>query len=385
MSEPPALALRRATLEELEMPLRRPFSTSFGTERGRRVLLLSLEERGGEVGYAECVAGRDPLYSYESVGTARSTILDYLLPLLRGKERMSPASFAERARAIRGHPMAKATVEMALWDLAARAKGTPLQRMLVGPRRRVRSSVEVGVSVGLAKSPGALVEQVQEYREAGYHRIKLKVEPGRDRTEVLLVRAAFPGVPLWIDANQAYDGARDIPFLVRLAREAGLDLVEQPFGEDAWVAHARLARALPRSTRLCLDESVTSLPLLDLTLDLGAARALNIKAGRVGGLAESVRLHDRAEKAGIPVWCGGMLETGIGRAHAVHLASLPNFLLPADLSASDRYWEQDLIEEPFRLERGSRLAVPRGRGIGVEPVEARVRRVLRRRRVIPLR
>lgn len=384
MPVPPPLALRRATLEELEVPLRRPFATSFGTERRRRVLLLSLEERGGEVGYAECVAGRDPLYSYESVATAREMIVHYLLPGLAGGRGAGPLAFLAHAARFRGHPMAKATVEMALFDLQARTLGLPLQHLLAGPHRRPRTTVEVGVSVGLAKDPATLVDQVREYRDQGYGRIKLKVEPGRDEAYVRAVRRAFPSVPLWVDANQAYS-ARDLPFLARLAHAASLDVVEQPFPEDAWQAHARLARALPRRTRVCLDESIASLPLLDLALALGATRTLNVKPGRVGGLAESVRLHDRMARARLPVWCGGMLETGIGRAHNLHLASLPNFRLPSDLSASDRYWTEDLVDPPFRLERGSRLRVPRGTGVGVEPEERVVRRLRRRSRTLVLR
>ena len=369
----PPVHLRRAVLEELEMPLVRPFTTSFGTEKARRVLLLSLEEAHGEVGWAECVAGRDPLYSYESVATVREVLFRYLFPALeRSSDRATPQRFLEEASEIRGHPMAKALVEMALFDLAARREGVPLQRLLAG-KRPVRERVEVGVSVGMASSPAELLRQLEGYAGAGYRRLKLKVEPGRDRAFVLAARRTFPGRPLWIDANQAY-GAEDLPRLVRLCRGSHVQVIEQPFPEDALLLHARLARALGRGTQVCLDESVGSVERLDLALKERALGCLNIKPGRVGGLSTSVALHDRCQRAGVPVWCGGMLETGVGRAHNVHLASLPNFRLPADLSASDRYWTEDLIDPPFRLGPGSTLAVPRGSGTGVEPVEARVRK-----------
>ncbi|MDE2045126.1 MAG: o-succinylbenzoate synthase [Thermoplasmata archaeon] len=380
---PGGLRLRRAVLEELEIPLVRPFTTSFGTEKARRVLLLTLEERGGEQGYGECVAGRDPLYSYESVGTVREVLFRYLRPALAStSEAASPQAFLAAASRVRGHPMAKAMVEMALWDLAARHAHLPLQRLLA-PDRALRDRVEVGVSVGLAPTPEELVRQLECYAAQGYGRLKLKVEPGRDRPFVLAARRAFPGARIWVDANQAY-GGRDLPALRRLAREAKLEVVEQPFEEEDVLLHARLARALGRKTLVCLDESVRSMGSLELALREGALGCLNIKPGRVGGFTSAVALHDRAERARVPVWCGGMLETGIGRAHNLHLASLPNFRLPADLSASDRYWKQDVVEPSLRLERGSVLRVPKGPGIGVEPEERQVRRYRVSKQVLPI-
>ena len=381
--EPSPFELRRAHLEELELPLVRPFTTSFGTERRRRVLLLALEERGGEVGHGECVAGRVPLYSPESVGTVLHLLRTYHLPALRTLPEASPQRFLAATGRIRGHPMAKATVEMALWDLAARLQGRPLGRLLCS-RGELRTRIEVGVSVGLQRSPPALVKQVEGYRGDGYGRIKLKVEPGRDLGFVRAVRRALPGVPLWIDANQAYD-ARSWARVARMAREGRLGLVEQPFPEDALLLHARLARALPPGCRVCLDVSIASVARFDTAAELGAVGAVNIKPGRMGGHATSVALHDRAVRRGVPVWCGGMLETGIGRAHALHLASLPNFRLPADLSASDRYWREEILPEPFRLGPGSTLGVPRGPGIGVAPEERTVRRYRVHRRTVRLR
>ena len=374
----------RAVVDELELPLVRPFSTSFGTEEARRILLLTLEDADGVRGFSECVAGRDPYYSYESVPTVLEVLERYLLPSLAalGNE-VTPPRFLQAADRIRGHPMAKALVEMALWDLSARRSKLPLQKLLASGRP-VRERVEVGVSVGLASSPRELVRQLEEYAGQGYQRLKLKVEPGRDQDFVRAARESFPDSPLWIDANQAY-AAKDVDALATLCRSASLSVVEQPFGEDELLLHASLAQELRGTpTLVCLDESVTSLGRFELALQEGAVGCLNVKPGRVGGLSRSLELHDRAETAGVPVWCGGMLETGIGRAHDLHLASLPGFRLPADLSASDRYWKEDLIEPPFRLGPGSTLPVPTGDGIGVEPEEERLSKVRLAQRVLPL-
>ncbi len=376
--ELPSLRLRRATLRELELPLVHPFATSFGVERRRRLLLLALEEVGGKVGWAECVAGRDPLYSSESVSTAREMLRRYLLPLLGTVPETTPERFLTAAGAYRGHPMAKATVEMALWDLSARVLRTPLCRLLGGRDR----PIPVGVSVGLEASPQALVDQVAAYRTAGYGRIKLKVTPRKDEAYVAQVRRTFPDIPLWIDANQAY-ALEDLSRLARWAARYQVQLIEQPFPEDRLVWHARLARRLRPPTRLCLDESVTGPGRLEEALALRAIGVLNLKPGRVGGLGPSLELHARAARAGIPVWCGGMLETGVGRSHNLSLATLDGFILPSDLSASDRYYREDLVEPPFALGPGSTLRPRPGPGIGVDPVEARVARWTRRQWELP--
>ncbi len=374
----------RAVVDELELPLVLPFSTSFGTEGARRVLLLTLEDADGVRGFSECVAGRDPYYSYESVPIVLEVLERYLLPALAalGNE-VTPHRFLQAADRIRGHPMAKAWVEMALWDLSARRSKLPLQKLLAHGRP-VRERVEVGVSVGLVSSPRELVRQLEGYTGQGYRRLKLKVEPGRDRDFVRAARESFPEAPLWIDANQAYT-AKDLDALAKLCRDSALSVVEQPFGEDELILHASLARELEGTPALvCLDESVTSMGRLELALQEGAVGCLNVKPGRVGGLSRSLELHDRAEGARVPVWCGGMLETGIGRAHNLHLASLPGFRLPADLSASDRYWKEDLVEPPFRLGPASTLPVPTGPGIGVEPEEERLSKVRVAQRVFSL-
>lgn len=363
--------LRRAELDELEMPLVEPFETSFGVERRRRFLLLRLEAEDGEAGLGECVAARDPLYSGESVTTARWMIETYLLPLLWREGVLEPRLFVERARAWRGNPMAKAAVELALWDLWARRHRQSLSEALGGRRRRV----EVGVSVGIQRSVPALVHRVGEYLADGYRRIKIKVRPGWDERPAAALRKEFPDLRLWVDANQAYPPAA-VGSIRRWASRYDVEQVEQPFPEHALAAHARLVRGA--RFRVCLDESITDMATLEAAFEMRSITSLNVKAGRVGGLGPGRDLGRRAAQARIPAWIGGMLETGIGRAHNVALASLSPFTFPADLSASDRYYQPDLVEPEFTLGPGSTLAVPQGRGIGVEIVESVYRKHLRR-------
>jgi o-succinylbenzoate synthase len=367
------VGVSRVQLDELEMPLVEPFETSFGVERRRRFLVLHIESEDGEVGLGECVAQKDPLYSGESVATARWMIETYLLPLLWKEGALPPPAFRARARAWRGHPMAKAAVEMALWDLWARRHRQSLSRSLGGRRRRI----EVGVSVGIQPSVPALVRRVGEYRADGYGRIKIKVRPGWDMHPVAALRKEYPDLRLWVDANQAYpaSAARGIR---SWATRYGVEQVEQPFSEHALAPHARLVRRA--RFRVCLDESITDLATFEAARDMRALTSLNVKAGRVGGLGSGRELGQRAAAVRMPAWVGGMLETGIGRAHNVALASLSPFTFPADLSASDRYYQPDLIEPPFVLGPGSTLSVPAGPGIGVDVVGSIYRRHLRRHR-----
>ncbi len=371
------MRLRRAVLEELEVPLVAPFETSFGREHRRRVLFVRLEERGGEVGLGECVAARDPLYSSETVETARWMMARHLLPALGKLEDPTPAEANRRFDAWRGHRMARAAVEMALWDLTARLDGTSLARALGGRRRRV----EVGVSVGIQPNVRALVECVGGYLADGYRRIKLKVRPGWDERPVGAVRSEYPDVRLWVDANQAYPRSA-APRLLRWARRWNVEQVEQPFAERDLSAHALLAAGAP--FLVCLDESIVDRPSLDDALSRTALTSLNVKPGRVGGHARSIELARSAVRAGVRAWVGGMLETGVGRAHAVALASRTEFTLPADLSASGRYYAPDLIDPPFELGAGSTLAVPSGRGIGVSVDERRWRALTLHRWTVPL-
>jgi len=363
----------RAQLDELELPLVEPFETSFGVERRRRFLVLRLESEDGEAGLGECVATRDPLYSSESVVTARWMIETYLLPLLWREGALDPGTFREKARAWRGNEMAKAAVEMALWDLWARRHRQSLSRALGSRRRRV----EVGVSVGIQPTVPALVRRVGEYLADGYRRVKIKVRPGWDVHAVAALRREFPDLRLWVDANQAYPVSA-AGALRRWATKYRVEQVEQAFPEHALGAHARLAR--DAKFRVCLDESITDSATLEAALEMRALTSLNVKAGRVGGLGAGRELGERARAAGFPAWVGGMLETGIGRAHNVALASLAPFTFPADLSASDRYYQPDLVDPPFVLGPGSTLAVPLGPGIGVNVVESTYRKHLRRHR-----
>ncbi|HKS59526.1 MAG TPA: o-succinylbenzoate synthase, partial [Thermoplasmata archaeon] len=301
----------------------------------------------------------------------------YLIPPLFEQGRPAPGHLPDIFPRVRGHRMAKATVEMALHDLEAQRQRVSLSRHLGGRGKRI----EVGVSVGIESRPESLVKQVEAYVRAGYRRVKLKVEPGRDRVGLRAVRHAFPELAIWVDANQAYPGGA-VQHIRRMAIENRVELVEQPFPEGDMRSHARLLENAP--FRVCLDESVTDKTTLNAALEYRALSALNIKPGRVGGLEAARELASRAHRSAVACWVGGMLETGIGRAHNVALASMPLFSLPGDISASDRYYREDLIEPPFELGAGSTLVIPRGPGIGVQVNSARVRRAtLRRRRFTP--
>ena len=344
-------------LHRVRLPLVRPFRTSFGEQTVREVLVVRAETDVG-VGWGECAADVDPHYSPEFDDGARLVLVDHLVPLLfaAGGE-LSGAAVADLLRPVKGHRMAKEALEVAVLDAELQAAGVSLAEHLGG----VRDAVDVGVSVGITDDPGLLSSWVAEYLDEGYRRIKLKIEPGADIGPVAATRELVgDGFPLQVDANTAYR-VTDAEHLARLD-EYDLLLIEQPLVEDDFVGHAELARRL--RTPICLDESIESLDHLETALALDACGIVNIKPGRVGGLLEARRIHDRCLAAGIPVWCGGMLETGIGRASLVALSSLPGFTLPGDSSASDRYFATDLTE-PFVLDDG-RLRVPTGPGLGVE-------------------
>ncbi len=363
--------LRGARLDELELPLVTPFVTSFGSTRRRRFLVLSLRSHSGETGIAECVAAVEPLYSGETVETVRSLLVHRFLPALLREPVVDLRRWARVSAPVRGNPMAKALVEMALHDLVAREAGVSLAHHLGGRRQRV----EVGVSVGIQKDVPSLLRVVGRYLDQGYCRIKLKVRPGWDAVPVRAVRRQFPDVRLWVDANQAYpSGAADR--IADWAERAGVEQVEQPFDERAIRAHARLQRG--RRFRVCLDESVVDRASLGDAIGARALQSLNVKPGRVGGHDPSVALSRLAAVSSIPSWVGGMLESGIGRAHLLALASRPEFTLPADISASSRYYAHDLTDPPFTLGPASTIAVPRGGGLGVSIDPRRYRHAVRR-------
>ena len=352
------MLVERVVLETIRMRLKQAFRISSGVQEERRIILVRLVTSNG-VGVAECVAGEEPNYSYETVETACMMLENHLVPSILGYEFPSPRELAHALeRAIRGHPMAKAAIEMAAWHVEAQQRELPLAAVLGG----VKDRIEVGVSIGLQGSIEELLQLIHGYAGQGYRRIKLKISPGHDVELVRHVREAFPELALQVDANAAYTGA-DIDHLRKLD-PFGLLMIEQPFAENDLVTHARLQSML--QTPICLDESIGSAAQCEAALALNAAGVINIKPGRVGGLTESIRIHDLCAAAGVPVWCGGMLESGIGRAHNLALASLPNFRFPADLSASDRYWDRDVVEPPFTLESDGTILVPRRPGLGVD-------------------
>ncbi len=352
------MKLTGVELRRIRMPLQAPFRTSFGTESVRDILLLRVVTDDAE-GWGECVAGSDPLYSSEYVDAAADVIRRFFVPALRQRDSLDAVQLGPALAAFKGHRMAKAALEMGVLDAELRAQGRPLSRELGA----VRDCVPCGVSVGIMDSVPELLEAVAGYLAAGYVRIKLKIEPGWDVAPVRAVRERFgDDVLLQVDANAAYTVA-DSRQLARLD-PFDLLLIEQPLDEEDVLGHVELAKVV--STPICLDESITSARAAADAIRLGACRIVNVKPGRVGGYLEARRIHDVCVASGVPVWCGGMLETGLGRAANVALAALPGFTLPGDTSASDRYYRTD-ITAPFVLQDGQ-LSVPTAPGIGVDPL-----------------
>lgn len=344
------------TLYHLRMPLLSAFETSFGRIQTRDCVLVEAFA-DGLIGYGECPVDRDPGYSYETVGTAWHILQNFLVPAVLEQEISTIENLQQRLTFVRGHLMAKAGLEMAFWDLLGKARALSLTDMLGG----VRGKVDVGVSVGLQETPSRLVEAVQDYLKLGYQRVKIKIKPGRDVGDASVVRREFPTLRLQVDANSAYtlESSRSLAPL----DELGLLLIEQPLAEDDLWDHRQLQAEF--HTPICLDESITSPRLARQALDMKACRVINIKAGRVGGLSQAVAIHDLCYNLGVPVWCGGMLETGVGRASNLALASLPGFILPGDISATDRYYDEDITRERFILNPDSTIDVPAAPGLGV--------------------
>ena len=364
--------LRRIVVYEIWVRLREGFETSFGVTLERPALIVGVEERGGEVGWAEVVAGEGPWYSCETYATAWHVIRDYLLPLMprEAEARGLRSAFAR----VRGHEMARAGLEMALWDLEARLEGRPLWRYIGG----VRDRIESGVSVGIQPSAVELLRVVGRYLDEGYRRVKLKIKPGWDLEPVAAVRREYPDLQLQVDANAAYTLA-DSLHLKRLD-DYDLLMIEQPLHWRDLVDHAELARLL--RTPICLDESIHDAEDARRAYRLDAARVINIKPGRVGGIGESLEIHNLwYGRFGRPVWIGGMLETGVGRGHLVALATLPGVKYPNDISASSRYYEEDIVEPPWELNSDGTITAPERPGIGVEILMDRVEALARRRLV----
>ena len=354
------LRIERIVLREIRLPLKEPFRISSGVVSERRIALLELLATDGTVGWSECVAGEQPNYSSETIDTAWLAMREWLAPRVLGRSYDGPQTvFAALDRSVCGHNMAKAAIEMGCWDVAARQANLPLSKLLGGTRDRVAT----GISIGIQENPEALAERARAAYEQGYRKIKMKIQPGADVDYVRAVRRELgPAVHLMADANSAYT-LNDAGHLQQLDA-FNLIMIEQPLSRDDLLRHAELQRRL--TTPLCLDESITSVDRAEDMISLGAGRIINIKPGRVGGFAVSKAIHDLCHRNAIPVWCGGMLESGVGRAHNVALASLPNFTLPGDLSPSARYWTRDIVEPEWTMDADGMVHVPLDRpGIGV--------------------
>ena len=353
------LEITAITLREIRLPLREPFRISSGTMTERRIALLELTDASGSTAWSECVADDTPNYTSETIDTAWLAITQWIAPRVLGRKFDAPGDvFAVLEHDFRGHLMAKAAVEMGIWGVEATRLGVPLARLIGGTRQ----TIPIGISLGIQQSPAHLVEKVRGAIAEGYRKVKLKIMPGKDVEYVRAVREAFPDAPLMADANNAYT-VDDAAALVAMD-DLRLMMFEQPLHWEDIVRHATLQKML--KTPICLDESITSLARAQDMVTLGAGRLINIKPGRVGGFAESLAIHDFCEVNAVPVWCGGMLESGIGRAYNVALASLSNFQKPGDLSPSARYWLQDVVTPEWTMNADGYTTVPFSTtGIGV--------------------
>jgi o-succinylbenzoate synthase len=361
------LRLDRITLREIPLRLREPFRISSGVIEERRILLLELHDSDGTSEWAECVAGEFPNYSAETIDTAWFAIREWLAPRVLGKSVGAPEAVHEiLERNVCGHNMAKAAIEMGCWGLTARQRDVSIATLIGGQRKHVAT----GISIGIQRDPDALVERAQRAIADGYRKIKVKIQPGADVEYVKAVREALPSsTELMADANSAY-GIEDADHLCALDA-FNLLMIEQPLHRDDLVRHAELQRHL--RTPICLDESITDVARCEDMIALGSGRIVNIKPGRVGGITVAQRIHDLCAQHSIPVWCGGMLESGIGRAYNVALASLPNFTLPGDLSPSARYWERDIVTPEWTMDVHGMVEVPRKKpGIGVSVDRGRI-------------
>lgn len=360
------IEIEQIALHLIAMPLVTPFETSFGRQTVRKAIIVELRSPHG-VGWGECVAGDAPAYSYETVETAWSLLSQHLAPLVLSRPLTTLEELHGRWAWVRGHNMARAAIEQAAAALLAAAAGQSLASF-IGAQR---TAAPVGVSIGIQSSPEALVETTAGYLAQGYGRIKLKIKPGKDLPFVHAVRTAFPNILLQVDANSAYSLAD--ADLLRQLDEFDLLLIEQPLDHDDIYEHSLLQRQL--KTPICLDESIHTLLHARAALELRSCGIINIKVGRVGGLLPARQIHDLCQAHGVPVWCGGMLETGVGRAANLALAALPNFRLPGDISASNRYYYEDIAEPTFSLNPDSTITVPAAPGLGVTVLRERLARV----------
>ena len=352
------MRIEQLTLRELHMKLVAPFQTSMDTTTVRRILLIEAVV-DGVAGWGECVAGETPSYSPETTDTAWHILRDHLWPLIREKQFASASEVWDLLAWVRGHNMAKSALETAVWDAEAKGKNVQLAKLIGGAREEIVSGVSIGVKASLEE----LVQAVKAELEAGYQRIKIKIKPGNDLEPVRRLRREFPAIKLMVDANSAYTLADES--LLKKLDDFYLMMIEQPLGWDDLYAHVQLQNKL--ITPICLDECVHTEEQARAAIRLGACRIINIKLGRVGGFTQARRIHDLCQQNGMPVWCGGMLESGIGRAHNIALSTLPNFTLPGDVAASKRYWSQDVIEPEVTVSKHGVIQVPNGPGIGFAP------------------
>lgn len=343
------------TLREIGMRLKAPFETSFGVTQKRRILLVEVVA-DGVTGWGEITTGEAPFYNYETCDTAWIIVSEFIVPLVVGKQFTSASEMPSALNRIRGHQMAKAAVENALWDIEAQQKKVPLAKLVGG----TRDEIACGVSLGIRENPTSLIQKVEEELSKGYRRVKMKIKPGKDLEFVGAVRKQFPRALLSVDANSAY--SRDDVDHLRKFDEFDLLMMEQPLQWDDIYSHAKLQRQL--RTAICLDECINHAFHAEAAIETGACRIINIKLGRVGGHTEARRVHDVCARHSIPVWCGGMLESGVGRAHNVAMSTLQNFTLPGDVSASQRYWDEDIIEPEVEVSPRGTIRVPDKPGLG---------------------
>ncbi|WP_047982741.1 o-succinylbenzoate synthase [Ornithinibacillus contaminans] len=355
------ILFQEIVLHKLKMRMLDSFSTSFGTMQDKEFFIVEAIDTLGNRGYGESVAFTVPWYTEETVKTNEHIMVDFLIPMLKQAEIEHPDEVFQLFSTIRGNNMAKAAIEGAVWDLYAKRNGISLAKALGGER----SEIEVGISIGIQPSMEQLLEKIAGFLEQGYKRIKLKIKPGHDVEVLREVRRNFPAIPLMADANSAYT-LDDIPLLQQLD-ELDLMMIEQPLQHNDFIDHAKLQAKL--NTPICLDESITSLYDAQKAIELGGCKIINIKIGRVGGLSEAKRIHDYCQDMGVAVWCGGMLEAGVGRAHNIALSTLSNFTLPGDSAGSSRYWKKDIIKPEVTVENGI-ITVPTAPGIGYELDEA---------------
>lgn len=367
------MRIESVTLREIHMPLVMRFETSFGATTERRILLVEVKADGVS-GWGECVAGEVPYYSPETVETAWLILREFLWPELRAKEFRAASEVSDMLAHTRGHNMAKAGLESAIWDAEAKQKNMPLWNLLGGTRQEI----PCGVSIGIQPTAEQLLANVEKELAAGYQRIKIKIKPGRDVKLVEAVRKRWPQIRLMADANSAYT-LEDIAILKQLDPFT-LMMIEQPLGWDDIYSHVKLQKQL--KTPICLDECIHEYHHAVAAIEMGACRIINMKMGRVGGHTVMRQIHDLCKKNGVPMWCGGMLESGIGRAHNIALSTLENFTLPGDVTASKRYWAEDIVEPEVEVTPKGTIKVPTSAGIGYEPKLQRIEKLTVRKEVL---